>query len=142
MPRSKAWSEITVRIKDGRSLKERFSLTTAMIKTSGEVLMELVRVFSTLPIQFPSVLVANNSPFFRSAPVIFGFRGCFFIQKHPRLREAQSCASLRPHTRRRLLPCGRARRRMVPGCRAWTRTKILAFKGLCPTVRRPGNIYK
>ncbi|TSD01288.1 MAG: hypothetical protein Athens071426_689 [Parcubacteria group bacterium Athens0714_26] len=25
------------------------------------------------------------------------------------------------------------------GCRAWDRTKILAFKGRCPTVRRPGN---
>ena len=25
------------------------------------------------------------------------------------------------------------------GCRGWNRTSILAFKGRCPTVRRPGN---
>ncbi len=25
------------------------------------------------------------------------------------------------------------------GCRGWIRTTIVAFKGRCPTVRRPGN---
>ena len=28
------------------------------------------------------------------------------------------------------------------GCRGWTRTTIVAFKGRCPTVRRPGNEIK
>ena len=25
------------------------------------------------------------------------------------------------------------------GCRGWNRTSIRAFKGRCPTIRRPGN---
>ena len=28
------------------------------------------------------------------------------------------------------------------GCRGWTRTTTLAFKGRCPAIRRPGNHIK